>query len=290
MRWIIIVALLLAASTGWAQSQWYCGNPNSDKTAYTGFAPDTYRVATEPGDVECNQNLYDDWIYQDAKLIEIKAQEGGQLGGPGDLVPGDWYTECVLFDPIGRTNNGESLNGTYNQTPDKSLWKPRIFARKTSIYPNLTGRDCFNWNYVDYNDESSFVHYDIAGYGNSGGGYYFGNRELREGGNGQIYYREAGPLGTDFVMIPFISNPADDRLRFGKPDGRAVPLYYRAAGADTYLRVVAPFFTEKPTAFESAVSDEILSVVGQNAMASLGPAAGSFEAGSRGAAILAGLR
>lgn len=130
----IIFALVLAASIISA----------ADLTiSYTLLAPDTYRVATSAGDVACGASSSLDWVYQNAKLVLVQSSSS-TLGGSFDLTTGSYTFDRVLFDPVGKTNNGDSLNGIYSPPADKNLWKPRVFWR-------VPGRDCYNWNFVAYN-------------------------------------------------------------------------------------------------------------------------------------------
>ncbi|GEM_PF-1973801 len=138
MKWFSIIVIVALAS-----SLAFAGAYPAVAASYEAFSADTYRLASSEGDVACAPTASGDWLYEGAKLIEIRAGEA-IFGGPDDVMTGDDYFDKVYFDPIGLTVNGQVLNGQYYQDPNVNNWKPRVFWK-------VPGRDCYNWNHFSIN-------------------------------------------------------------------------------------------------------------------------------------------
>ena len=115
----------------------FAGSYPAVAVEYNALSADTYRVASAPGDVACGASASQDWSYQNAKLIQIRAGEEMFTGGP----VGNYNLNMIYIDPVGRTNNGATLNGIYDQNSAPSTWNPVMLWR-------LPGRDYYNWNYA----------------------------------------------------------------------------------------------------------------------------------------------
>ena len=112
---VMILAILLAFSLAFASP--YSVVP----LTYAALPASVYRVATQAGDVACAPASSGDFMYKNAKLIEMKSTSP-IFGGPGDVLSGNYYFAKVLFDPIGLTGNGSTvLNGTYFQSTNTNV-------------------------------------------------------------------------------------------------------------------------------------------------------------------------
>ena len=203
---------------------------------YAALSADTYRVATQAGDVACGASASQDWIYQGAKLIEMKSSSA-IFGGPGDALSGDYYFAKVLFDPIGLTGTGStSLNGTYFQSTNTNEWEPRIFWK-------APGRDCYNWNNVIIIEP--MIGLNAAGDpGTAWGNLRFENALISGSTKHTIVLNEGIGIGGANTAIEYISNPSYSTLRF-KEEGAASAVYYNTFAGPGYVSYEPVFVTER---------------------------------------------
>ena len=254
----MMLAMLMAFSLAFASP--YSIAP----LTYAALSADTYRVAAQGGDAACAATSSGDFLYNNAKLIEMKSASP-IFGGPGDVLSGDYYFSKVLFDPIGLTGNGStSLNGTYFQSTNTSQWAPRVFWK-------LPGRDCYNWNNLTYspvypysemigvpsaNTNSSFQMSGIwfSGYAYPG----------LASGIQTIFFSEYagtnGPGTETWVTsgVPFIANnPSYPTIRFKPSDNSTSLMYYRAAGTTNFFSYEPVFITERGTRYLSVGTTDV---------------------------------
>ena len=234
---------------------------------YTAESSNNYRVATASGDTACASSSTGDWSYQNAKVVTIKAAGSQLLGGSGtNLVSGGYRVETVYFDPIGRTGtNSSSLNGTYNQTANTSLWSPKVLWK-------VSGRDCYNWNSFTYeasaatiSSDSNAVRFETAGPNTAAlGGIFFTNdvstvaSSLTTNFQGAIVLKEdAGYFGTTsnnpvYTAVPFIANGSSNTdgtnsFRFRTTDSSTQQAYYKALAASSFTGYDPKVVTERGT-------------------------------------------
>jgi len=219
--------------------------------AYDALAADTYRVASQQGDVSCAATSSGDWAYADAKLVEIKSNSP-IFGGPGDAMSGDYYFSKVLFDPIGligpNSSLNGSLNGTYYQSNNTAQWAPRVFYK-------VPGRDCYNWNMLTYSPTTGYskmIGIPTANTNNGiqMSGIWFSGYTYPglTSGIQTIFFSEyAGTLGAgieawDTLGTPFIANnPAYSTIRF-KQDDYTSTIYYRGIKTSPVFYAYEPVF------------------------------------------------
>ncbi|MFA5929425.1 MAG: hypothetical protein WC861_00930 [Candidatus Micrarchaeia archaeon] len=217
---------------------------------YSALSADTYRVATQAGDVACAATSSGDFSYQNAKMIQI-VSHNPILGGPGDALSGNYYFAKVLFDPIGLTGNGStSLNGTYYQSANVAQWAPRVFWK-------APGRDCFNWDNFAYGDTgiSNAIKLDIAGQNSAAqGSIYFTTTTQNptlSGANVNIALKEdAGKSGTVSntpvsTLVPVIAGNASYGTHRFKQAGGASAVYYIGVGQGAPNSFDTLFITER---------------------------------------------
>ncbi|MFA4983644.1 MAG: hypothetical protein WC588_05535, partial [Candidatus Micrarchaeia archaeon] len=206
---------------------------------YAAFAADTYRVAAQEGDVACAPGWSGDWIYDGAKLIEMKSTSA-IFGGPGDALSGDYYFSKVLFDPIGLTGTGSiSLNGTYFQSTNPAQWAPRVFWK-------LPGRDCWNWNNVIFTAPAIKV--NAAGDPGTSWGYIKFEDALISGATKHTMVLNEGiGIGGANSAIEYISNPSYMTMRFKENDGDTSEVYYLGSVGGSYVPYEPTFVTERGT-------------------------------------------
>jgi len=133
----LALAILVSLSFAASSAQVYVTGP----VLYAALAADTYRVATQQGDVSCGASSSQDWSYKDAKMMKASSTSA-IFGGANDSLSGNYTFTSVLIDHVGRTTSGPStLNGTYSASASPSLWVPRVFWK-------VPGRDCWNWNNI----------------------------------------------------------------------------------------------------------------------------------------------
>jgi len=258
---------------------------------YTALSASTYRVATQPGDVACAKNSSGDFMYKNAKLIEISTavfpgmEVGGHtdMGGPGDVLSGDYYFTTVLFDPIGLTSNiistfkpvgianlaSTSLNGNYFQSTNTAQWTPRVFWK-------LPERDCWNWNYLTYNQTGN-VYANVIGVPSVNAnsirkaGVWF-SRYAHPGlksGIQTIFFSEyAGDMrpGTEAwvtVGVPFIANnPSYPTIRFKQNNNSTPIIYYRGVKTSPNFVSYEPVFvTERGSRWPSVETTRVIAQI-----------------------------
>jgi len=204
---------------------------------YSALSADTYRVATQSGDVACGASSSQDWIYSNAKLIEIKSASP-IFGGPGDALSGNYYFTKVLFDPIGLTGNGStSLNGTYFQSTNPAQWAPRVFWK-------VPGRDCFNWNNVIYADPT--IGLEVARDPGTTWGYIkFENALISGATKHTMVLNEGIGIGGANSAIEYISNSSYMTMRFKENDGSTSIVYYNTFAGAGYVSYEPVFITER---------------------------------------------
>ena len=255
---VMILAILLAFSLAFASP--YSVVP----LTYAALPASVYRVATQAGDVACAPASSGDFMYKNAKLIEMKSTSP-IFGGPGDVLSGNYYFAKVLFDPIGLTGNGSTmLNGTYYQSTNTTQWAPRAFWK-------LPGRDCWNWNNLTYspvypyaemigvpsaNTNSSFQMSGIwfSGYTYPG---------LTSGIQTIFFSEYAGTLGPgtetwETIGVPFIANnPSYQTIRFKQNDNSTPVVYYRGAGTTAFVSYEPVFITERGSRYISVGTTDV---------------------------------
>ncbi|MCX6771517.1 MAG: hypothetical protein NTX79_05680 [Candidatus Micrarchaeota archaeon] len=242
---VILFAVAMLVSAACASTY------NVAPMTYTALSADTYRVATQQGDVACGATASQDWMYQSAKLIEMKSTTP-IFGGPGDVLSGDYYFAKVLFDPIGLTGTGStSLNGTYFQSTNTAQWAPRVFWK-------LPGRDCYNWNNIAYGDTGigNAIKLDIAGQNAAAqGSIYFTttaqNPTLADANVNIALKEDAGKSGTISntavsALVPVIANNTGiSTHRFKKNDAATSAVYYIGTAQGAPLSYEPVFVTER---------------------------------------------
>jgi len=117
----------------------YITSPQAGQVDYANLGQDTWRVATQAGDVACGATSAQDWSYQNAKFTKL-VSPSQIFGGTGDQLSGSYTMDNVMLDIVGLANNGStSLNGNFYNQGSPSAWAPRVFWK-------AAGRDCWNWN------------------------------------------------------------------------------------------------------------------------------------------------
>lgn len=215
---------------------------------YTALSQDTYRVAVGEGDVACGAISSSDYQYN-AKMVEIKTSGTSLLGGPNDVLPGDYYFEKVLFDPIGIVGSSTVPNGTQNMSAEP--WHPKLFYK-------LPFADCWNWVTVAYDSESTAnsLGLEIAG-NDSGakGGIFFTTDDLAGTPfQGNIVLKEDTGNGFAYVAVPFLMKTEYSTPRFRTSDTMPQRAFYKISGTGSYLEYSLDYFliTERGSRVYSA--------------------------------------
>ncbi len=238
MRFGIVLAFALVLA-----SMAFASNYPVVPVTFTAINPIShFRAATAPGDVACGTSPSADWSYDGVKLIEIKSFNNFIFGGPNDVMSGDYYFDKILFDPIGLTNNGEILNGTYYQDPNQNNWKPRVFFM-------VPGRDCWNWNGAGFNTQigvsASTAPYSYLGigiafmpaYNGLPAGRYLNYAEMGGDQNGLFRYVN--------TALPIYSDASWSTLRFKPSDSSIGIIYYGGFISYTFGSYEPVFVTER---------------------------------------------
>ncbi|MCX8174815.1 MAG: hypothetical protein N3E51_01265 [Candidatus Micrarchaeota archaeon] len=224
---------------------------------------DTIRLANAPGDVPCDPNT--DWYYYCAEVIRLNSSRINSFGGPGDVLPGNYYFTTIYIDVIGRTVElNETLSGVQDRNAPKHLWRPRVFAK-------LPTRSCFNWEYLEFNNPQSIIAFIPAGNNSTGqkGGFYLTNESIG-------FYTPADSMEavaggeTDMPSVDVKSDagiilkeigtePAYAAIRlynlgaqgwgFKKSNSAFDMMFYKWTGWNQFQTVPMPFTTERGTYF-----------------------------------------
>ena len=248
MKWFSVALVILMAvgaafaiATPPAPIAGYTTAPVS----YTALMPDTYRVATAPGDVACGAVSSQDWSYQNAKLIKISSCSA-IFGGPGDVMSGDYYFDTIYFDPIGLTNGGStSLNGTYYQSASQNQWSPRIFYK-------VPGRDCYNWDFIGLSTKVGIqaVANPLPAPNSAGISFppQMGASGLPYGDYIVLNEFIGGTQGMASTYVAYnASNPSYPTLRFKDSDMQTSVVYYFSAMSPALTSYEPVFITERGT-------------------------------------------
>jgi hypothetical protein len=217
---------------------------------YTALSSDAYRVATQQGDVACGATSSQDYLYQNAKLIEIKSTSP-IFGGPGDALSGNYYFAKVLFDPIGLTGNGStSLNGTYFQSTNTAQWAPRVFWK-------APGRDCWNWNNVTLTEQ--MIGLNAAGDPGTGWSGYIQFEDALISGSTKhtIVLLEGIGTGGARSAIEYISDPSYMTMRFKQSDNSTPAVYYMGSTGGMYVSYEPVFITERGSRWLSVGTTDV---------------------------------
>jgi len=220
--------------------------------SFNAMSLDNYRVAAAEGDVSCGASSAIDASYT-GKLIEIKTGGSALLGGTGDVLSGDYMFEKVLFDPIGIVGAGvDSVNGTQNQSTAKADYEPKVFYK-------ISGRDCYNWNNVNYVAQSGvsgisdMIKFNTAG-DNSGaqGALYFSDTVFGSFGDVSMLYQEdAGKYGTSsnnrvYTGVPVLTSDSTlSTFRFRASDSSTQNVYYQGLGTSSFTGYEPTFVSER---------------------------------------------
>jgi len=267
MRFFAIFAVLVMAASSFAVTAQYWGGyrPASTYCLGQGYTfGESLVVANAPGDVSCASPK----LYNCPDVIKLNTTTSGYVfGGPNDVTPGTVYYKEVLVDFIGRTNNGNDLNGFYDRNAPKNLWRPRVFMQ-------LPGHSCLNWNYLNFNDASAanLIGFSPADNGANRGGFYLvndtngayvptldGAGEIgAEGGNmpsgevmsdGAIVMKEFGATQPDYAGIRVYNLGATRSWAFKEENSYFDMMTYKWVTWSQFQIVPMPFTTERGTAF-----------------------------------------
>jgi hypothetical protein len=207
---------------------------------YSALSSDGYRVAIADGDVACQSTSSGDITYT-AKLIEIKTSGVQLLGGTGDALSGDYLLDKVMFDPVGTVSHTSTggINGTQNQSVLNANRSPKVFWK-------VSGRDCWNWNNVTYDNPAitNAVKLDAAGDNSAAQGEIYFNSSLSTSAGAVSGYQayimlqeDAGKFGDNsnfkvLTAVPVIVNDTSyQTFRFRASDSSTQQVYYRGLRA-----------------------------------------------------------
>jgi hypothetical protein len=154
----------------------------------------------------------------------------------------------------------DSINGTQDQ--DASGRMPKVFWK-------VSGRDCYNWNNVTYNNPaiSNAIKFDTAGDNSAAQGEIFFNSSLSTSSGAVTGYQayimlqeDAGKFGDNsnyktLIAVPVIVNDTSyQTFRFRASDSSTQQVYYRG------LRAAALTFTNYEPTLVTERGSKVLSV------------------------------
>jgi hypothetical protein len=152
-------------------------------------------------------------------------------------------------------SSATSINGTQNQSIVLGNYTPKLFWK-------VSGRDCYNWNNVTYNNDaiSGAIKFDTAGDNSAAQGEIFFNSSLSTSSGAVTGYQayimlqeDAGKFGDNsnyktLVAVPVIVNDTSyQTFRFRASDSSTQQVYYRGlrAGALTFTNYEPTLVTER---------------------------------------------
>jgi hypothetical protein len=183
--------------TKWAMMKvGYPVQPSTD-SYYESLAAANYNLANQPGDVSCSFETSRGMSSHTAKAIMVRM--GGQLSLR--LNGNGGYTlNALYYDPIGKAKKDYAQE----ETAESAAASLPVSASPIIMW-KLPGRDCYNWNYVAYNNNIAYI--DQTGAGTLGALGFFGanmavgNQTIFPGSNGIIGILESSANGGT-VLVP----------------------------------------------------------------------------------------